>query len=93
MSKLRKFLTERETVESLNTSFLKTVGNINVAKYKNCDPFANKLSHPLLKTILKYRDYPRHHQFSMLRKIFRKTNISFHVLNGLPSGIIKIEKI
>ena len=46
------------TDKLLNTFFSNIVSNLNIAEYSNCEPLANKISDPVLKCIVKYRNHP-----------------------------------
>ena len=48
---------KRETTEELDTFFSKII-YLNILKYNNCDPLANKISGPVEKAIVKYRNKP-----------------------------------
>ena len=47
-----------ENAEILNTFFSNAVENLKIPEYQEIDPFANNISHPIFKTILKYRNHP-----------------------------------
>ena len=47
-----------ENAEILNTFFSNAVKNLKIPEYQEIDPFANNISHPIFKTILKYRNHP-----------------------------------
>ena len=47
-----------ENAEILNTFFSNAVKNLKIPEYQEIDPFANNISHPIFKTILKYRNLP-----------------------------------
>ena len=46
------------TAKVLSTFFSNIVSNLNIAKYLNCEPLANKISDLVLKCVVKYRNHP-----------------------------------
>ena len=46
------------TGEVLNTFLFNIASNLNIAEYSNCEPLANKISDPVLKCVVKYRNHP-----------------------------------
>ena len=46
------------TAKVLNTFFSNIVSNLNIAEYSDCEPFANNISDPILKCVVKYRNHP-----------------------------------
>ena len=47
-----------ENAEILNTFFSNAVKNLKIPEYQEIDSLANNISHPIFKTILKYRNHP-----------------------------------
>ena len=41
----------------MNTFFTNTVSNLNIAEYLNCEPLANNICDPVLKCVVKHRNY------------------------------------
>ena len=47
-----------DTAKVLNTLFSNHVSNLDITIYLNYQPLANKISDPVLKGAVKYRNYP-----------------------------------
>ena len=49
---------DNNTAKGLNTFFSNIVSSLNIAEYSNCEPLANNISDPVLKSFVKYRNHP-----------------------------------
>ena len=43
---------------TLNAFFPNIVTSLNIPKFKNCNPFSERISQPSLRAILKYANHP-----------------------------------
>ena len=60
-----------ENAEILNTFFSNAIKNLKIPEDQETDPFANNISHPMLKAILKYRNHPSIVAIKILNKSSR----------------------
>ena len=53
----KNFTNDGKNPENLNTFFSNTVKKMKILEFEDFNPFAEKLSHPTLKAIFKYRKH------------------------------------
>ena len=46
------------TAQILNTFFFNIVSNLKIAEYVNCNPISDNINDPVIKSSVKYRNYP-----------------------------------
>ena len=63
---------KKDTAHVLNTFFSNIVTDLKIPKNTNYDPFAKTISDPILKLIVRYRNYP---SILNIREVCNKSQI------------------
>ena len=81
------------TAKVLNTFFSNIVSNLNIAEYSSCEPLANNISDPVLKSVIKYRDHPNMLTIGEVCNKHQRLAFSFSKINRaeILKGILKLE--